>query len=123
MAKYYILGIGGSGALAIESLIHLCANGIVGDNELIIKIIDPDETNENVQRTQRTIQNYIKVRSEMKQGYSEFFKTSIVYKGVWNPNKGDNYNLEKGISYVQLNQENNLKFKFLTNLLFSEEKD
>jgi len=122
MAKYYILGIGGSGALAIESLIHLCANGIVGDNELIIKIIDPDETNENVQRTQRTIQNYIKVRSEMKQGYSEFFKTSIVYKGVWNPNKGDNYNLEKGISYVQLNQENNLKFKFLTNLLFSEEK-
>lgn len=122
MAKYYILGIGGSGALALESLVHLCATGIVGDNELIIKIIDPDETNENVQRTQRTIQNYIKVRNEMKEGCSEFFKTNIIYKGVWNPNKGDNYNLEHGISYVQLNKEDNVKYKFLTNLLFSEEK-
>ncbi len=122
MAKYYIIGIGGNGALAVESLVHLAATGLVGDNELIIKIIDPDETNENVQRAQRVIQNYISIRNSMSQDVPQFFKTKIKYDGVWNPNKGDNINLEHGISYIQMNNDQSIKYKYLTNLLFSEEK-
>ena len=79
MAKYYIMAVGGSGALAVESLVHLCAAGIVGANELNIVTIDPDQTNENVQRLQQTILNYKQVRSEMKQKYSTYYQTKVEY--------------------------------------------
>lgn len=124
MAKYYVMAIGGSGALAGESLVHLCAAGFLGNDEIDFIIVDPDQTNENVQRLQQTILNYNRVRSVMDQKYSFNFRPKMKYDSTkfWNPNAGEENNLENGISYVHLNKEDNVKYRILTNLLFSEEK-
>jgi hypothetical protein len=124
MAKYYVMAIGGSGALAGESLVHLCAAGFMGNDEIDFIIVDPDQTNENVQRLQQTILNYRKVRSSMNQKHSILFTPEMKYNpgNFWNPNAGEESNLENGISYVHLNREDNIKYRLLTNLLFSEDK-
>ncbi|MFZ4590661.1 MAG: hypothetical protein ACOYN6_06665 [Ignavibacteria bacterium] len=122
MTKYYIMAIGGNGALATESLVHLCAAGVLEDCEINIMVVDPDQTNENVQRLQKAIINYIAIRDTMKQRVSKYFNAKINFIKVWNPNSGDDSNLENGISYVQLNKGSNVKYRILTNLLFSEEK-
>ncbi len=77
MAKYYVMAIGGSGALAGESLVHLCAAGFLGNDEIDFIIVDPDQTNENVQRLQQTILNYNRVRSVMDQKYSFNFRPKM----------------------------------------------
>jgi len=122
MEKYYILAIGGSGALASESLVHLCAAGAIKNCEINLMVIDPDQTNENVQRLQQTVLNYMDIRNTIRQKDSYFFNSKIKFLKVWNPNSGEDSNLENGISYVQYNNENNIRYKILTNLLFSEEK-
>ena len=43
---YYAIGIGGTGAKCLESLIHLAAAGMMPDNsDLYILFVDPDEAN------------------------------------------------------------------------------
>lgn len=116
------MAIGGNGALAAESLVHLCAAGNMNDSEITFMVVDPDQTNENVQRLQKTIINYSAIRDSMKQKTSKFFNAKIKIQKVWNPNTGDESNLENGISYVQMNKGSSLKYRILTNLLFSEEK-
>lgn len=122
MEKYYILAIGGSGALASESLVHLCAAGTIKNCEINILVIDPDQTNENVQRLQQTVLSYEAIRNSINQKDPYFFNSKIKFLKVWNPNSGEDSNLENGISYVQYNNENNIRYKILTNLLFSEDK-
>jgi hypothetical protein len=122
MEKYYILAIGGSGALASESLVHLCAAGYIESKQIDIIVVDPDQTNENVSRLQQTVLNYNNIRSRIQQRESVFFSSKINYIQTWNPNSKNNNNLENGISYVELNTPENLKYKILTNLLFSPDK-
>lgn len=52
-----VIGIGGTGARCVESLVNLCAAGL-GPKELFVLLIDPDLSNGNVQRTQRLIEDY-----------------------------------------------------------------
>ena len=41
---YYAIGIGGTGAKCLESLIHLAAAGMMpDDNDLCMFFVDPDE--------------------------------------------------------------------------------
>ena len=42
---YYAIGIGGTGAKCLESLIHLAAAGMMPDGDLHLLFVDPDTSN------------------------------------------------------------------------------
>lgn len=58
MSKNYLIGIGGTGAKVIESVVNMCATGY-GPDELSIFMIDPDAGNGNLNRTITLIKRYI----------------------------------------------------------------
>jgi len=83
----FIIGIGGTGSRCIEAIVHLASLGLYEElDELNILIVDPDETNGNLDRTQRTIEAYQKC---YKLGLSDpkypWMKTAINFMGVWSP--------------------------------------
>ena len=57
MIKNYLIGIGGTGARVIESVLHLCAAGF-GPDTLGIFLIDPDQANMNLSRTKQLLTQY-----------------------------------------------------------------
>jgi hypothetical protein len=60
----YAIGIGGSGAKAIEALIHVCACGL-GPNELTVAMMDPDDANGNQRRTLDAFESYKRARASL----------------------------------------------------------
>lgn len=85
---YYFISIGGSGAKIMESLIHLCAAGIMPNNDkLNILAIDPDTGNGNLERSSATLKNF-KVLQNFEVGNdTPLFKTkiSIIEPLPWKP--------------------------------------
>lgn len=64
---YYAIGIGGTGAKCLESLIHITAAGMMPDNDdLYILFVDPDKANGSLERAKTTFEHY-KVFSENDQ--------------------------------------------------------
>lgn len=57
------IGAGGSGALVLESLIHLCAAGL-GPNRIAVLGIDPDGANGNLKRVRELLKAYGQLRHE-----------------------------------------------------------
>jgi len=55
----YLIGIGGSGAKCVESLVHMAAAGLFKSNEPVhLAMIDPDKTNWNLKELKSTLVNY-----------------------------------------------------------------
>lgn len=54
---YYVIGIGGTGAKCVESLIHVAAAGLI-DGTVNILLVDADLDNGHLQRTNKTLQIY-----------------------------------------------------------------
>jgi len=88
MSTLYVFCIGGTGALCLESLVHLCATG-QGPKKLVPVIMDPDANNANVMRTVGIINAYRDIRARLDPGYnSGFFATEIELAEntlVWSP--------------------------------------
>ena len=56
---YYAIGIGGTGAKCLESLIHIAAAGMMPDNnDLYILFVDPDKANGSLERAKTTFEHY-----------------------------------------------------------------
>ena len=56
---YYAIGIGGTGAKCLESLIHLAAAGMMpGNDDLYILFVDPDKANGSLERAKTTFEHY-----------------------------------------------------------------
>ncbi len=56
---YYAIGIGGTGAKCLESLIHLTAAGMMPDNgDLYMLFVDPDNANGSLDRANTTLNHY-----------------------------------------------------------------
>jgi len=72
MAEYAV-GIGGTGSLCLESLVHLCALGLHGDEvpDLKIFIIDQNESCGNVERVKELTSLYMKCRDYLQIGKKE----------------------------------------------------
>jgi hypothetical protein len=64
MATNYFIGIGGTGARAAEALVHLCGAGY-GPGDLSIFLVDPDESNGNLNRTKAAITHYQDARNSL----------------------------------------------------------
>lgn len=88
MSTLYAFCIGGTGALCLESLVHLCATG-QGPKKLVPIMMDPDANNANVLRTVSVINSYRDIRARLDPGYtSGFFATEIELAEntlVWSP--------------------------------------
>ncbi len=59
----YIIGIGGTGMRCLESFIHLCAAGMMDQEEINLLLLDTDFNNGNKSRTRDLIDTYISLRN------------------------------------------------------------
>jgi len=126
----YTIGIGGTGARCLESLVHLCAAGL-GPDKLFVLIIDPDNANGNVGRLRDVIAKYNNCRKKLNCTQSSpIFKTEIEYSREehtdylsWSPIE-DEKNLRKYFNYDTLiSKDPESKEKLLgdfATLLYSE---
>lgn len=84
--SYYAIGIGGTGAKCLESLIHLAAAGMMPDNrDLYVLFVDPDNANGSRTRASETLEKYMKCKNDsLTLGDSLLLKTNILPVGTDN---------------------------------------
>ena len=84
---YYAIGIGGTGAKCLESLVHLAASGMVPDGELYLLFVDPDTANGSLARAQQTLNHYVACKDTLQLGQTSLLKTRIVSAepNLWTP--------------------------------------
>lgn len=85
MKKIYAVGVGGSGAKCIESLVFLQALGILGATHLVILLVDADRDNGNSQRTSANLKATLECQQSFPQGQTEWMKYSLTDYELWNP--------------------------------------
>jgi hypothetical protein len=105
--SYYVIGIGGTGAKCIESLIHLCAAGLMpDDNSLFALFVDPDGSNGSLKRAETLLQTYHDCK-HLRLGATELFKTGlrIANPDVWSPLKDKPPRLDQFFHYNTLGQK------------------
>lgn len=72
MSNYFI-AIGGSGSKVLESWIHLCAAGLMPNNEDIhVLIVDPDGGNGNLDRASKLFEYYMDLNQTENPSYVKF---------------------------------------------------
>ncbi len=87
--KLFLFCIGGTGARVLKSLSFLLASGVnIKASKIIPIIIDPDDSNGDVQRTIEILRNYQSVRKSLEFNYNGFFKTDIQTLASLNPEGG-----------------------------------
>lgn len=125
MAKNYIIGIGGTGARAIEAVVHCCAAGF-GPNELSLFIVDPDEGNGNLSRTKTLVSEYQRCRESLGDRSSadmRLFGTQISTPEpfVWSIFEDQNTTLAHFINYENVRQHHRDLSEFMDVLFTPEE--
>jgi hypothetical protein len=105
--NYYVIGIGGTGAKCIESLIHLTATGMLPPGKLFAMFVDPDKSNGSLARAQVTLQEYNRCK-EISFGSVDLFKTELVQPkpDFWSPFIEANPQLDNFFGYDVLKQSN-----------------
>jgi hypothetical protein len=129
MAKrtLYYFAVGGTGALSVEPLLHLCAAGL-GPERLTIVLIDPDASNPALGRALALIERYERVRKAFASPSEGFFCTELLRTNrkdsVWSPlGAGDqgsmaSLTLESYVQRARMDAESK-DAAALFNLLFS----
>ncbi len=105
--SYYVIGIGGTGAKCVESLIHLCAAGLMPDDKSLFALfVDPDGSNGSLKRAETLLQNYYDCK-QLKLGATELFKTvlRIANPDVWSPLQDKPQRLDQFFHYNTLGQK------------------
>ncbi len=81
MAKLFLFGIGGTGARVIKHLVFLAAAGVKfdsNDSDTIIPIIiDPDNSNGDLNKTIRLIKLYNRIRNNVEHTDNNFFRLKL----------------------------------------------
>ena len=101
---YYVIGIGGTGAKCIESLVHLAAAGLMPDSEeLQVLFVDPDTANGSRARVEETIAHYVACKDQIDLGQTHFLQTKIAHfdpnKKLWTPFDTTNPSLKDFFHY------------------------
>ena len=106
---YYAIGIGGTGAKCLESLIHLAAAGMMPDKkeELYVLFVDPDKANGSLERAVETLEHYKTFRDGSQLAQPDLLQTKIdsVDTPIFSPfDEGDDDKprLEKFFNYAGL---------------------
>lgn len=126
----YFFGVGGTGALAVEPLLMLCAAGI-GPPRLAVMLIDADAGNPAFARAQELIRQYNEVRDAFGHPAEGFFRTELIRtapsESVWSPlgsgdpNEMGNLTLEKYVERARMTGETR-PAATLIDVLFSPEQ-
>ena len=99
--SYYAIGIGGTGAKCLESLIHLAAAGMMPDGDLHLLFVDPDTSNGSRARVEETLADYVKCKDRLDLGKTHLLKTKIVPANpiLWTPFRETNPSLDRFFHY------------------------
>jgi hypothetical protein len=125
MPKNYVIGIGGTGARVVESIVQCCAAGF-GPAELNVFLIDADDGNGNLNTTKTLVANYETCASHFKDRNSpavRLFDTRIKTPAnlVWSIFKDDSATLLKYIHYDNLRQ-NDRNLADFVQVLYSDDE-
>ena len=107
---YYAIGIGGTGAKCLESLMHLAAAGMMPDNnDLYMLFVDPDEANGSLARAVATLNHYKTFNTNERLKQPSLLQTKIISADnpVWTPfDKVPNPSLEDFVNFGILKGKN-----------------
>lgn len=86
----YAIAVGGSGARAVECLVHLCAAGL-GPTDLTVLFVDVDVSNGNVQRAVQLVRTYQTLQSVNRAETVKCLKAqiSLTAPQLWSPFGGE----------------------------------
>ena len=98
---YYAIGIGGTGAKCLESLIHLAAAGMMPAGDLHLLFVDPDAANGSRARVEETLAHYVACKDRFDLGQTHLLKTKIdpANPTLWTPFKDTNPSLNRFFHY------------------------
>lgn len=113
---HFIIAIGGTGMRCLESFVHLCAIGMMDDCEIDVLTLDTDAENGNRVRVEQLIDQYNKVKGEIASS------DSGSNSGI-NNNSFFSAKINKFSYYTIYNQERGTKFKQITRLATSGNKE
>jgi len=122
----YLIGIGGTGAKCIESLVHLLAAGFLPGRagSVYTCFVDPDQSNGSLSRSQRTVEAYQDCRHTPLGTESGLFETEVAISQpmVWSPFPGDQpQSLSSFFCYDDMSNRN-VGAGLLFETLFSEDE-
>jgi hypothetical protein len=84
----FYFAVGGTGALSVEPLVHLCAAGL-GPPSLRVVIVDADSASPAVERALELLEQYRRVREAFGRPAKGFFRTDIGHthqeEAQWSP--------------------------------------
>ena len=126
MVKNYLIGIGGTGAKVIESVLHLCAAGF-GPQSLSVFLIDPDQANMNHARTSTLLKQYRAAaagwRDRPARAHMQPFRTDVKFaeEPIWTIFKKKDVTLS-GFLNVNTLQQSNADYAQLISVLFTEKE-
>ena len=118
----YVIGIGGTGAKCIEALTHLCAAGLVPEEEVYMLFVDPDRANGSLERARVTLQQYVNC-NKLSLGTTPLFNTSVTSAkpDLWSP-VGDQTPTLGDIFQYNVLRRSNPAATHLFDVLFSQEE-
>ncbi|WP_197414008.1 hypothetical protein [Terracidiphilus gabretensis] len=83
--SYFMIGVGGTGAKLMQSLLHVSAAGLLpGNGSLTCLLVDADEANGNVLGC-REVFDSVKACKSLTLGDTTLFKNSFSLTGPWTP--------------------------------------
>ena len=105
--SYFVVGVGGSGAKLMHSLVHLSAAGLLpdGGRTLLGYLVDPDESNGSVHECSQVAALYSRCKGLQIGSKTSLFKNRIELTGPLSPVEGqDVANLNSFFDYTSLSR-------------------
>jgi hypothetical protein len=122
MTPTYVIGVGGTGAKCLESLIHLCAAGIFEAEQLRLLFVDPDSQNGNVERAMGAIRLYLQCAGSLATSNGPFQARVEVPPEVWSPIRPDSGTLSDSLNSAQSGIQRSALRHLLDALYSNEDK-
>ena len=123
MEPKFIIAVGGTGMRCLEAFIHLCAMGMLDNEEINILAIDTDYNNGNLDRTKKVIESYVRVKetgaNKTQKKYKDSFFSAKVNFFYFSPEYTGPRKTFRTLSKVgRFGEENSRKNQILADLLF-----
>lgn len=122
---YFYVGVGGSGAKLMHTLVHLTAAGLLSANggrqSLLGYLVDPDKSNGNIDECKRVLELYTNCQRLQFGDKATFFSNDIQLEGPWSPVEDERANLMTVFGYKQM-QQVDTEDADLMDILFTKEE-
>ncbi len=121
--SYFVIGVGGTGAKLMQTLVHLAAAGLLPDasRELDGLLVDPDDSNGNVDECSQLARAYANC-TRLHMGSTDLFTRRVSVKGPWTPVRTESVDtLDEIFQYTQRKESMPLESD-LMELLFSKDE-